>query len=128
MKHNRLMPLAILADVDYSRDIQPVLSDNCYRCHGPDAKKRKAGLRLDVEEVAKATEMASLNQQMLEHRHKTIIEQERRLMQQQAEQYRKQVEQNAYMTATQGVQHWEQKVAKAEAEKQQLETQHLSIM
>jgi mono/diheme cytochrome c family protein len=48
-----LMPLVATADVDYARDIQPVLSDNCYRCHGPDAKKRKGGLRLDVEAGAK---------------------------------------------------------------------------
>ncbi len=48
-----LMPVFTTADVDYARDIQPVLSDNCYRCHGPDAKERKGGLRLDVESGAK---------------------------------------------------------------------------
>jgi len=36
--------------VDYSRDIQPILSENCYHCHGPDAKARKAELRLDRKE------------------------------------------------------------------------------
>lgn len=35
-------------DVSYLRDIQPVLSDACYRCHGPDAGSRESGLRLDV--------------------------------------------------------------------------------
>jgi len=35
------------APVDFSRDIQPILSDNCYHCHGPDASSRKSGLRLD---------------------------------------------------------------------------------
>ena len=38
--------------VDYNWQIRPVLSDNCYRCHGPDAKSRQAGLRLDQQESA----------------------------------------------------------------------------
>ncbi len=38
--------------VDYNFHIKPILSDNCYTCHGPDANKRKAGLRLDLEEGA----------------------------------------------------------------------------
>jgi len=38
--------------VDYNFHIKPILSDNCYTCHGPDANKRKAGLRLDIEEMA----------------------------------------------------------------------------
>ncbi len=38
--------------VDYNFHIKPILSDNCYTCHGPDANKRKAGLRLDLQEVA----------------------------------------------------------------------------
>ena len=29
--------------VDFSRDIQPILSNHCYACHGPDAKSREAG-------------------------------------------------------------------------------------
>ena len=35
------------ATVDYNRDIKPILSNNCYACHGPDAKQVKGGLRLD---------------------------------------------------------------------------------
>ena len=38
--------------VDYNFHIKPILSDNCYTCHGPDANKRKAALRLDLEETA----------------------------------------------------------------------------
>ena len=38
--------------VDFVRDIRPLLSDACYNCHGPDAKARKAGLRLDDRPAA----------------------------------------------------------------------------
>jgi mono/diheme cytochrome c family protein len=38
--------------VDYARDVLPILSENCYHCHGPDAKQRKASLRLDTKEGA----------------------------------------------------------------------------
>ncbi len=41
-----------LAKVDFNRDIRPIFSEHCYACHGPDEQKRKAGLRLDVQENA----------------------------------------------------------------------------
>ncbi|WP_254507064.1 PSD1 and planctomycete cytochrome C domain-containing protein [Anatilimnocola floriformis] len=38
--------------IDYNRQIKPILSDRCYRCHGPDAGERKGGFRLDQRDSA----------------------------------------------------------------------------
>jgi hypothetical protein len=40
--------------IDYNYHIRPIFSDRCFKCHGPDANKRKAGLRLDTPEGAYA--------------------------------------------------------------------------
>ena len=42
------------AEVDFGRDVQPILADRCYTCHGPDEKARKAKLRLDQRDAALA--------------------------------------------------------------------------
>jgi hypothetical protein len=47
------LPAAATEPLSYNRDILPILSNNCFACHGPDAPARKAGLRLDHEEAAK---------------------------------------------------------------------------
>ena len=41
------------ARVEYNRDIRPILGNNCFKCHGLDAKERKADLRLDISDEAR---------------------------------------------------------------------------
>ena len=40
--------------VDFNREVRPILAGKCYACHGPDEDKREAGLRLDVRAAAVA--------------------------------------------------------------------------
>src|SRR6059036_133142 len=63
MRHSRIIactilflsPLALSAQpktVEFNRDIRPILSDNCYTCHGPAKSTRKVDLRLDTKDGA----------------------------------------------------------------------------
>jgi len=47
------------AEIDFNRDVRPILSDLCYQCHGPDQSQRKADLRLDLKEGLLGTESGS---------------------------------------------------------------------
>jgi hypothetical protein len=51
--------VANAAEVQYNRDVRPVLSENCFPCHGPDSAARKADLRLDHFENAAAPRKGS---------------------------------------------------------------------
>ncbi|MCX6588408.1 MAG: DUF1553 domain-containing protein [Acidobacteria bacterium] len=52
--------VSVLAAVDFQRQVRPILSDNCFQCHGPDASTRMAGLRLDQKDAVHAKRSAIL--------------------------------------------------------------------
>ena len=46
--------IAFAGEIDYSRDVRPILAAKCFACHGPDPSSREANLRLDLREHALA--------------------------------------------------------------------------
>ena len=42
----------LLAEIDFTNEVRPILSEYCFHCHGPDKSTRKAELRLDLSEGA----------------------------------------------------------------------------
>src|ERR1700687_5067155 len=47
-----LLPGTAVAQVSFNRDIRPIMSDTCFKCHGPDKSARVMDLRLDIREEA----------------------------------------------------------------------------
>jgi hypothetical protein len=52
MAINPPSPDPIPAKIEFNRDVRQILSETCFKCHGPDSVTRKAGLRLDQPEGA----------------------------------------------------------------------------
>src|SRR6476659_8952099 len=48
-----LLPALAAPEIEFNRDIRPILSDKCYACHGPDPGTRKTAMRFDTEEDVK---------------------------------------------------------------------------
>jgi mono/diheme cytochrome c family protein len=54
-----LQPRDVIAQVDFNKHVRRILAEHCFACHGPDASKRSADLRLDVEADAKLAAIVS---------------------------------------------------------------------
>ena len=51
--------------ISYNFQVRPILSDKCYNCHGPDANKREAGLRLDKLKAKLAKHLTNTGQPLI---------------------------------------------------------------
>src|SRR6266702_8109832 len=47
-----LLASGAYAQVQFNRDIRPIMAETCFRCHGPDKSSRMAGMRLDLRDEA----------------------------------------------------------------------------
>ena len=47
------IPATAMEEIDFNRDIRPILSDRCFKCHGPDASNQKSDFRLDSQDNAR---------------------------------------------------------------------------
>ena len=52
-----ILPAQTVQKIDFVRDVRPILSDNCFACHGPDEAQRTSDFRLDSKESALAAEL-----------------------------------------------------------------------
>ena len=48
---------AAAEEIDFTRNVRPILSENCFHCHGPDPKARKGKLQLDEEQDVKRDQL-----------------------------------------------------------------------
>jgi mono/diheme cytochrome c family protein len=60
-------PPATARKLDYNRDVRPILADNCFKCHGPDEKQRKAKMRLDTQDGLLALDKKELVARVTSH-------------------------------------------------------------
>ncbi len=87
-----LAGVATAGEIDFARDIRPILSENCVFCHGPDEATREADLRLDTESGALA---------VIDPQHSADSELFRRLTSDQADEVMPPADSNRRLTAAQ---------------------------
>ena len=50
-----LAPVLCSGEIDFNRDIRPILSDRCFHCHGPDAENQRSDYQVDTEDASRAS-------------------------------------------------------------------------